>query len=31
MTTITCFDPRMFNWAARGVVHAGLLADPRVS
>jgi hypothetical protein len=31
MTTITCFDPRIPNWAARGLVHAGLLADMRVS
>jgi hypothetical protein len=32
MTTITCFDPRMPNLAARGLVPAGLLlADQRVS
>jgi hypothetical protein len=32
MTTITCFDTRMPNLAARGLVHAGLLlADPRVA
>jgi hypothetical protein len=32
MTTITCFEIRMTNLAARGLVHAGrLLADPRVS
>ena len=32
MTTITCFDPRIPTWPARGLVHAGaLLADPRVA
>jgi hypothetical protein len=32
MTTITCFDPRIPDWAARGLVHAGvLLAAQRVS
>ena len=31
MTTITCFDPRIPNRAARGFAHAGLLADTRVS
>jgi hypothetical protein len=32
MTTITCFDPRIPNWAARGLVAMpGLLADTRVS
>jgi hypothetical protein len=32
MTTMTCFDPRIPTWAARGLVHAGnLLADQRVS
>ncbi len=31
MTVITCFDPRIPNLAARGPVHAGLLADMRVS
>jgi hypothetical protein len=32
MTTITCFDPRIPDLAARGLVHAGnLLADQRVS
>ena len=31
MTTITCFDPRIPNRAARGFVHAGMLADPRVA
>jgi hypothetical protein len=31
MTTITCFDPRIPNPAARGLVHAGMLADARVS
>jgi hypothetical protein len=31
MTTITCFDPRIPNWAARGLVSARvLLADMRV-
>jgi hypothetical protein len=29
MTTITCFDPRIPNRAARGLVHAGMLADTR--
>ena len=23
MTTITCFDPRIPDWAPRGLVHAG--------
>ena len=27
MTTITCFDSRIPNRAARGFVHAGMLAD----
>jgi hypothetical protein len=32
MTTMTCFYPRIQNWATRGLVHAnGLLADTRVS
>jgi hypothetical protein len=31
MTTFTRFDTRMTNLAARGLVHAGLLADTRVS
>ena len=32
MTTITCFNPRLPNLAARWPVHAGrLLADTRVS
>ena len=31
MTTITCFDPRIPNRAARGLVHAGMLADARVA
>jgi hypothetical protein len=31
MTNTMCFDPRIPNWAARGLVHAGLLADSRVS
>jgi hypothetical protein len=31
MTNITCFDPRIPNLAARGMVHAGLPADSRVS
>jgi hypothetical protein len=32
MTTITCFETRNPNWAARGIVHAGsLLADMRAS
>ena len=31
MTTITCFDTRIPNRAARGLVHAGLLAASRVS
>jgi hypothetical protein len=32
MTTITCFDPRIPDWAARGLVPAGLLlADTRVA
>jgi len=26
-----CFDTRIPNLAARGLVHAGLLADTRVS
>ena len=30
MTNFTCFDPRIPNRAARGLVHAGMLADPRV-
>ena len=32
MTTITCFDPRIPDCAARVLVHAGLLlADTRVA
>jgi hypothetical protein len=32
MTTITCFDPRISDWAPRGLVHAGpMLADRRVA
>ena len=31
MTTITCFDTRIPNLAARWIVSAGLLADMRVS
>ena len=31
MTTTMCLDPRFPNWAARGLVRAGLLADTRVS
>ena len=31
VTTTMCFDPRIPNRAARGLVHAGLLADTRVS
>jgi hypothetical protein len=31
MTTITCFDTRIPDPAARGSVHAGMLADSRVS
>jgi hypothetical protein len=32
MTTITCFDPRNSNWAARGLVSARhLLTGMRVS
>jgi hypothetical protein len=32
MMIITCFDPRIPTWPARGLVHAGiLLADQRVS
>ena len=34
MTTITCFDTRIPNWAsagARALVFPGLLADMRVS
>ena len=31
MTTITCFDTRIPNRAARGFVHAGMLADSRVA
>jgi hypothetical protein len=32
MTTITCLDPKTFNWAARGLVHVpDLLAATRVS
>jgi hypothetical protein len=31
MTTITCFDPRIPNPAARAFMHVGLLADTRVS
>jgi hypothetical protein len=30
MTTITCFDTRIPNLAARWSVNAGLLADMRV-
>jgi hypothetical protein len=31
MTNITCFDPRIPNWAARGLVSThGLLARMRV-
>ena len=31
MTTITCFNTRIPNRAARGLVHAGMLADSRVA
>jgi hypothetical protein len=31
MTTITCFNPQFSNWAARGHVHAGMLANSRVA
>jgi hypothetical protein len=31
MTTITCFDTQIPNWAARGLVHAGMLTDSRVA
>jgi hypothetical protein len=32
MTNITCFDPRIPDWAARGLVSMrALLADTRVS
>jgi hypothetical protein len=31
MTFTMCTDPRIPNWAARGNVFAGLLADRRVS
>ena len=31
MTTITCFDTRIPNLAARWLADAGLLADMRVS
>ena len=31
MTFTMCFDPRIPNLAVRGDVHAGLLADARVS
>jgi hypothetical protein len=31
MTTITCFDPRIPNPAARAFMHAGMIADTRVS
>ena len=31
MTTITCFDTQIPNWAARGLVHAGMLAERRVA
>jgi len=31
MTNTMCLNPRIPNWAARGHVFAGLLADRRVS
>jgi hypothetical protein len=32
MTTITCFDPRIPSWRARGLVHAvSMLAAQRVA
>jgi hypothetical protein len=31
MTNTMCIDLRNTNWAARGFVHVGLLADTRVS
>jgi hypothetical protein len=31
MTTFTCLNIQSPDWTARGLVHAGMLADSRVT